>query len=174
MSAFDFYKRILHQTLLQLQRVLDMVVPSFLLFDLYPSGWKLIYNQFSVHQLKSINALNVQSWQLIAGMFISAMYTTIYGDTVINYVDRIYSLCCNWTSLCSSRMRLCDWRQCECCSTYFQLKTFGYFNKRILHQTLMQNTCSKLCRSTCSKLCLQGCRHSLLHVERGQGMVRYL
>jgi len=32
MSAFDFYKRILHQTLLQ--RVLDMVVPSFLLFDL--------------------------------------------------------------------------------------------------------------------------------------------
>ena len=34
MSVFDFYKRILHQTLLQLQRVLDMVVPSFLLFDL--------------------------------------------------------------------------------------------------------------------------------------------
>jgi len=61
MSVFDFYKRILHQTLLQLLRVLDMVVPSFLLFDLYPSGWKLIYNQFSVHQLKSINALNVQS-----------------------------------------------------------------------------------------------------------------
>jgi len=34
MSVFGFYKRILHQTVLQLQRVLDMVVPSFLLFDL--------------------------------------------------------------------------------------------------------------------------------------------
>jgi len=34
MSVFGFYKRILHQTLLQLQRVLDMVVPLFLWFHL--------------------------------------------------------------------------------------------------------------------------------------------
>jgi len=128
MSVFGFYKRILHQTLLQLQRVLDVVVPS--LFHLV-SFWletdiqSVFRTSVEKHQCSKCAIVTINRRYV----YICHVHHGLWGhsDQLCGHIVYIYSPCCNWTSLCCSRMRLCDWRQCDCCSTYFQLKTFGYF-----------------------------------------------
>jgi len=72
-------------------------------------------------------------WVLITlSIFISSMSTTVYGDwgrinQLCGQFVYIYSPCCNWTSLYCPRMRLCDPRQCDYCTTYLRWKTICYF-----------------------------------------------
>jgi len=96
------------------------------------------------------------------------MYTTIYGtQRSIMMTDCLYIV---FVAI----ERHCVIHGCVCvidvsvtvARPTFQLKTFGYFTGeytmwyKVIRCPWMLVYC--------------GCRHSLLHVERGQGMVRYL
>ena len=76
----------------------------------------------------------------------------IFSDQSCRQFVYIYSPCCNWSSLCFSHMRLCDWRQCDVTRPTFNGKQFA---TTLWYKVIR---CPRM-RVNC------GWRHSLLHLE---------
>jgi len=96
MSVFGFYKRILHQTLLQLQRVLDVVVPS--LFHLV-SFWletdiqSVFRTSVEKHQCSKCAIVTINRRYV----YICHVHHGLWGhsEQLCGPIVYIYSPCCN-------------------------------------------------------------------------------
>ena len=82
----------------------------------------------------------------------------IFSDQLCRQFVYIYSPCCNWSSLCFSHMRLCDWRQCDVTRPTFNGKQFAasWPSTHCATRSFVVHGCIINC----------GCWHSLLHLER--------